>query len=113
LEFVEALEQEGVRAWSAADMEPGDSLVDSVEKALRDSRVVVFLLTSDFVNSPWAAFEIGAAVGGNKKIIPIAAQDVARAQVPPLLQQLAWLEEPSPRAAGKRVAEVIGHMSEQ
>src|SRR5882757_6208588 len=82
-EFVDALRTEGVRAWlDREEVALGDRSSDKVEEALRDSRVVVFLFTPDYVSSPRTLFELGAAVGDNKKIIPILTDEVAHDQIP-------------------------------
>jgi hypothetical protein len=113
-EFADALKNEGVRAWyDQVDLKPGDKLMDKIEEALRGSRAVVFLLTPEKLSSPWASFEIGAALGANKKIIPILRENVERSLLPSVWRRFAALDVSSPRAAGKRVAEVLEHMSEQ
>jgi hypothetical protein len=106
-EFVDALKSEGVNAWYDQDIEPGDRWSDKTEEALREAAVMVVLWTPDYLNSTSASFEIGAAVGDNKKIIPVLREPLERDQLSPLLQRWASLEESSPRVAGKRVAESL------
>jgi len=105
-EFVDTLKGEGVRAWFDPDIAPHEQWADQVEEALRESGVIVFLVTSDFATSPTTSFELGAAVGGNKKIVPIVTENIERYRIPSHLRRLGLLQESSPRAAGKAVAEV-------
>lgn len=113
-ELVDALKNEGVRAWfDEENLRPGEKLSESIEEALRESRAVVFLLTPEYLNSPSASFEVGAALGANKKIIPILRKDVERSRLPGMWKRFASLDESSPRLAGKRVAEVLEHISDR
>jgi ABC-type branched-subunit amino acid transport system substrate-binding protein len=109
-EFVNALKEEGIRAWFDEEVSPGDKWLDKIEQALRESRAVVFLLTPESLSSPSASFEIGAALGANKKIIPINRGNVESRLLPAAWRRFASLNESSPRVAGKRVAEVIEKM---
>jgi hypothetical protein len=113
-DLVDALKNEGVRAWIDQDVvTPDERWEERIEEALRESRAIVFLLTPEYLNSPSASFEVGAALGSNKKIIPILREDVERSQLPGMWKRFASLDESSPRVAGKRVAEVLEHMSDQ
>jgi TIR domain len=112
--FADELEAHGVHAWFAErEIALGDRVSDKVEQAFREAPVVAFLLSPDYVTSPSSAFELGAAVGGNKKIIPILTHEASNLSLPPLLRDRQLLQEPSPEAAGKRVAEVVEHLSHQ
>lgn len=112
-ELADALTDEGVRVWWVdQEIRPGERWAEAVEEALRESRVIVFLLTPESLNSPWASFEVGAALGANKKIIPILRENLKRSRLPGMWKRFASLDESSPRAAGKRVAEVLEHLSD-
>jgi hypothetical protein len=112
--FVDELEAQGVHAWfDKADIALGDRWSDKIEQALREAPIIVVLLSPNYMNNPSAAFELGAALGGNKKIIPIVTEKVEHTLLPSLLRDRQWLQEASPQAAGKRVAEVVEHLSDQ
>jgi hypothetical protein len=105
-EFVDTLRQSGVRPWSPhGNVAPGENLVDRIEGALRNSPTLVFILTQNSLESPWTFFEMGAAIGGNKRIIPVLADEAAK--VPLMLAQIQFLRERSPSRAAERVAAVI------
>lgn len=112
--FFDELEAQGVHAWfDKTDIALGERWIDKIEEALREAPVIAVLLSPNYTNSPSAAFELGAALGGNKKIIPIATQEVEHAPLSSLLRDRQWLQETSPQAAGRRVAEVVEHLSHQ
>ncbi len=59
-----------------AFQKPGESLVDMVVDAMRDSSIVVVFLTKNSVNSPWVNQEIGLAYGLGKTIIPVVENNL-------------------------------------
>ena len=108
LEFVATLRKEGLHPWSADELAPGDKWTDSIEKALRDSKTLVMVVSPDILTSEWGFFELGAAIAGKKRIIPVITKDFDWSQIPLMLRRYQFLNEPSPSIAGKRVAEVVG-----
>jgi hypothetical protein len=113
--FVDELQAQGVRAFDKADIELGERWSDQIEKALREAPIVVLLVSPNYMNNDWGwvPFELGAALAANKRIIPIATQEVEHTPVSSLLRDRQWLQETSPQAAGKRVAEVVEHLSQR
>lgn len=112
--FVDELKAQGVRTWfDKVDIALGERWSSKLEEALREAPIVAVLISPDYLSSPLAAFELGAAVAGNKKIIPIVTQEVEHLPLPPLLRDWQLLQEASPQAAGKRVAEVVGNLPHQ
>jgi TIR domain len=97
-QFVDELEAQGVHAWlDKTDIAPRDHIGEKLEQALRESRVVAVLISPNYITNPSSAFELGAALGGNKKIIPILTQegeDLPR--LPSLLRDRQMLTETSP-----------------
>jgi hypothetical protein len=80
---------------------------DVLEEALRAAKVLAVVIGPEYATRPSSAFELGAAIGGNKKIIPIVTEQAEHLPLPSLLRERKWLNEPSPQAAGKAVAEVV------
>ena len=111
--FVDELEAQGVHAWfDKTEIAFGDRVSEKLEQALREAPVIAVLLSPDYIANPSSAFELGAALGGNKKIIPIMTQEAEPASpLPPLLRDRRLLQETSPQAAGKRVAELVESLS--
>jgi TIR domain-containing protein len=112
--FAGELKAQGVHAWfDKTDIVLGERWSEQLEQALREAPIVAVLLSPDYITRPSSAFEVGAAVGGNKKIIPIAMREKEQVTVPSFLRDWAVLQETSPEAAGKRVAAVVEDLSHQ
>ncbi|MEH2559594.1 hypothetical protein V1286_007123 [Bradyrhizobium algeriense] len=110
--FAHELEAHGVHAWfDEAEIAIGDRWSEKLEEALRQTPVIAVLVSQDYLSSPSSVFELGAAVAGNKKIIPIVTQEIERPLLPSLLRDRRLLQETSPQAAGKLVAEVVGNLA--
>lgn len=113
-EFVATLKEAGVKAWfDVSDLAPGERWQEKIQKALRDSEILVVILSQNSIASPWTFFELGAAVADQKRIIPIVTEDFDFSKFPLLLKQYKLLKESSPQAAGKLVAEVLAAESKQ
>lgn len=75
--LAEALQRRGVRIWfDQWDILPGDRIDDQIEQALQESEFVVVLIGLNGGTSSWAAFELGAALGMGKKIVPVVSPAV-------------------------------------
>jgi len=109
LEFASALKESGVKAWlDETDVAPGDDWQERFQDALRASRVlVVIILSESNLDDPWTLFQLGAAVAGEKRIVPVVAGEVPSERLPPVLRRYQVLREPSPQEAGKRIARVV------
>jgi hypothetical protein len=107
-EFNAALHASGVDAWfDQAEILPGDPWQEPLEAALRGSKTMVVILTPNSVGDPWTLFELGAGIAGEKRIIPVVAQEFDRRNTPPLIGRYQFLEESSPSEAARRVAETV------
>lgn len=60
-----------------AFQKPGESLVDMVTNAMRDSSIVVVFLTRSSANSPWVNQQIGLTHGLGKTIIPVVEENLS------------------------------------
>ena len=91
-EFISALEDAGItNFFDIRDIKPGELWKDKIEKALRDSRTLVLILSVTGEVSPWVFFELGAALADNKRIIPVVPEDVDWKDIPPILAQFQFL----------------------
>jgi hypothetical protein len=107
-QFSSALREAGIESWfDIADLAPGEPWQDQLEVALRTSRTLVLILTPNSIDNPWTLFELGAAIGDNKRIIPVVAQHFDWKQAPLMLKRYQLLEASSPQKAGKRVAAAL------
>jgi len=106
--FTAALTATGISAWfDAHEILPGERWQAQIEKALRQSRVLILVLTPESVQRPWTFFELGAALAGGKRIVPVLSDDVDPADIPAVVRQFQFVREKSPEAAAKRVAEAV------
>jgi hypothetical protein len=70
--FAQALKQRGISVWfDEFDVQPGESLRNALESGLRSSDVLVALLDAEAPTQPNLFFELGAAIGMGKKVVPI------------------------------------------
>ncbi len=54
-------------------------------------------------------FELGAALAGGKRIVPVLSDDVDPSEIPAAVRQFQFVREKSPEAAARRVAEAVMH----
>jgi hypothetical protein len=87
-----ALREQGLEAWLDDETAaPGQRFADAVQDALRSSSVVVAFL-GEGSNSPWMNFEIGAALGEAKTVLPVFLSGPARDTSPPQLRHLVGID---------------------
>lgn len=106
--FTAALRRKSVGGiFDGVDLGTGASFSDELESALRESRVLIPILSAESDTSPWVLFEIGAAVAGHKQIIPVMADRQTQETVPAFLERYCFVAEPDPELAARRVARAI------
>lgn len=112
IEFVSALKDAGIKTWfDVHDITPGERWDEKIQQALRESSIIVVILSENSVESPWIFFELGAAIADKKRIIPVLVGDIESKRIPILLRRFQSLKEASPAEAGKRIAKVIEQTS--
>jgi hypothetical protein len=75
--FAQALQQRGVTVWfDEFDVQPGESWHDAIEAGMRGSDVLVPLLDGEATSKRWLFFELGAAIGMGKRVVPILPKDL-------------------------------------
>jgi hypothetical protein len=66
----------GIRGWLAPEqIRAGDAFPKEIAKALDAARVVVLILSSHTVNSPWVSLEIADAIELGLPIVPLRLED--------------------------------------
>lgn len=111
-EFVSSLKEAGVKTWfDVHELAPGERWDDKLQQALRESSIIVVILSKNSVDSPGIFFELGAAIADKKRIIPVLVGDVESKRIPLLLKRFQFLKESSPTEAGKRIAQAIERKS--
>lgn len=103
------LRHQGVDAWTAeTHVLPGSEWVQAIDGALRSSEYVVVFVGAN-AKSPRINFEIGAAVGGDKSVVPIYLSEAARRDAPGLLLDYQGIDaqDLKPDEVAQRIASVI------
>lgn len=103
--FAEALRQHGVEVWFEQwSIAPGDSVVKAVETGIRESDVIVAILSRSNANNPNIYFELGVALGAGKLLIPIVAEDLETSMFPFDLRTRRYLIKGTPAEIAQEVA---------
>ena len=111
-DFVSSLKESGVETWfDIHELTPGDRWEEKLQQALRESSIIVVIISENSFKSPWTFFELGAAIADKKQIIPVLVGDVESKHIPLFLRQFHFLRESSPGEAGKRIAKIIDKTS--
>jgi hypothetical protein len=103
-DFAKSLRQQGSDVWlDEVAFKPGESVPQAMEKGLRESDMVVFVVTPESVRSNYLLFELGAAIGMGKRAIPILAGNVSPSDLPFPLRSRVSLPKESPDETAKKV----------
>ena len=87
---------------------PGESMRDALEKGLRESNMIVFLVSPESVRRPNLFFEIGAAIGMGKPFVPVISKEVDLSLLPSSLRVRKYLVRGSPQAtADELISETV------
>jgi len=104
-EFARVLESKGIAVWLDVErLRAGESLPKGIESGLRSSETIVTLITPENVKRPNLLFEIGAAMGMGKQVIPIISGGLDGSQVPYALRDRMFIVQKSPRETAEVVA---------
>jgi nucleoside 2-deoxyribosyltransferase len=106
--FADALRQQQVEVWlDQWEIKAGDSLRDSLEAGLRQSDAIVAVVTSSNARSPNVFFELGAALGMGKRLIPVVSNDLETSLIPFGLRTRRYLAKGLPAETAREVASAI------
>jgi hypothetical protein len=102
--FAETMVKSGMNVWfDQFNIKAGEPLSEAIEKGLRASDVVVLLISPENINRPNLFFELGAALGMNKIIIPIVPENLDPHNLPLPLQRIKFLVRASPEDTAKEL----------
>lgn len=103
--FADALKKLHVSVWfDEWEVEPGDSLPASMEKGLRESDAIVAVLSPEYFRRPYVFFELGAALGMRKRLIPIVPPKTEAQMIPFDLRSRRYLVRGKPAETAEQVA---------
>jgi hypothetical protein len=106
--FAKTIANTGLEIWfDEFNIKPGQPLVEALEKGLRESDAVVLLINAENLNRPNLFFEIGAALGMNKAIIPVVPKDFEYHKLPLPLQRIKFLVRNSPEETAKELVTAV------
>ena len=99
----DALERAGIDAWvDLQDIPPSADWMARIYQAIEDARTFLFVLSSASLGSEVCAQELAHAAANNKRILPVAIEDVDPRVVPAPAARPQWIAVP--RDGGLREA---------
>jgi len=106
--FAQALKERGVRVWfDEFDVLPGESVRDALEDGLRGSDVLVALLDSESSSKPNLFFELGAAIGMGKKVVPIVPMGLDPGALPLDVRLRRYLIRQTPEQTAEELSNTL------
>jgi len=106
--FATALKARRVNVWlDTWQVKPGEPLLDALEAGLRASDTIVSVLTQANAQRPNMLFELGVALGGGKRLIPIVSPELDGARLPLGLGARRYLTRGAPEEAAREVADAL------
>jgi predicted nucleotide-binding protein len=106
--FAEALKQRGVPVWlDQFQVAAGESVRDALETGLRESDVFVALIDPMPSLKPNFLFELGAAIGMGKRVVPIVPRELDISKLPLELRSRRYLMKDSPEDTAEELAHAL------
>ncbi len=106
--FAEALKSRGVSVWfDEFDVPPGESLREGLESGLRGSDVFVALLDPEYPDKPNLFFELGAAIGMGKRVVPIVPKGLDPRSLPLDVRLRRYLVRNSPEQTAEELSNAL------
>lgn len=106
--FAEALKQRGVSIWlDQFEIGVGESLPNALEVGLRESDVLVAVIDPGASLRPASLFELGAAIGMGKRVVPIVPRELDPSKLPFELRTRRYLVRDSPEETAGELADSL------
>jgi len=106
--LVKALKKQGLCVWyDAAEIKAGELFEDHLREGLENSRNVIFVLGKNAATSHWVNFMVGAVIGSNKPMIPIAPINASMSDIPELLRKFRVIPKTDPIVAAEEIAQAV------
>jgi nucleoside 2-deoxyribosyltransferase len=107
-QFANRLADHRINVWlDSQSVVPGERFDQAIESGLRNSDVLVAVLAENYQASPNVLFELGAALGMHKPVIPIVDQDRDISNIPFNIRSRRYLVRKSPGETARQVAEAL------
>jgi hypothetical protein len=106
--FANALKRRGIRVWLDQFQSPvGKSVDEALEAGLRESDVLVTLIDPQTSFKPNFYFELGAAIGMGKLLVPIVPRELDNAKLTLKLRIRHYLVRESPENTAEQLADAL------
>jgi len=106
--FADELKRRGIRVWLDQFQIPvGKSLGEALEAGLRESDVLVALIDPQTSFKPNFYFELGAAIGMGKLVVPIVPRELDNSSLPLELRIRRYLIRESPENTAEQLADAL------
>jgi hypothetical protein len=106
--FARALKERGVSVWfDEFDVQPGESMRDALEAGLRESDVLVALVDAEAPAKPNFFFELGAALGMGKKVVPIVPKNLDPSALPLDVRLRRYLIRDTPELTAEELSNTL------
>jgi hypothetical protein len=106
--FADALRQHGIRVWlDQSQIKAGESLGEALEAGLRESDVLVAVIDPLTSFRPNLYFELGAAIGMGKRVVPIVPRGLDNSKLPLELRIRRYLVRESPENTAEQLADSL------
>jgi TIR domain-containing protein len=105
--------EKGVHVWSDREIEPGSNWMEAIEHELERATSFILVLSPAYLNSDYAAFEIGVAMArsslGEAQVIPLLVADINADDLPPLLRHRTLIDArgKSAEQAAKLITDLV------
>src|SRR5712664_3263402 len=98
------LDLRGIRVfYDALSVPPGAPMEGAIRDALKNSRSVVLVVDPSSASSQWTAFELGAALGMGKQVVPILSPEVSPNNIPSAIKGLQAVPKGTPKETAAAV----------
>jgi nucleoside 2-deoxyribosyltransferase len=106
--FADALERRGLRVWlDKSEIQAGEDWREALESGLRGSDVVVALINPQTSFKANLYFELGAAIGMGKRVVPIVPRELDNSRLPFELRMRRYLVRESPENTAAQLADSL------
>lgn len=107
-DLANALKAQGITVWyDETQIKPGELLLERLREGLDESRNFIFVLNKDAAKSHWVAFELGAALGTRKPIIPVVQEGLQPGDLPGLIRRRKYVVRQDPATTAKELVHVL------
>jgi TIR domain len=107
--LAEELDSLGIKSWTHASARATRTIEKQIRDALTAASWFVVLVSDMSLASAWISFELGAAIGQGKRVIPVYLSNSARRRASQPFKQLhsVTVAGDSPVQAARKVARMI------